>query len=180
MRFPPSGTARRQRGSSSIWSECWKDNEIEPSTPKAECAISNMPGRMKRENSRPCDYDSRGCRFSKADRMRRRQTQRVPSTVSGCQPCQATLWFPSETHTPVSPQEDDAVVFCQSPQSSRSHISSHAILFFVCNSGNPSHVRKAGDGSRPEVRSFRNFELTLSCLSRKSHPFCISAQSDQI
>jgi len=64
--------------------------------------------------------------------MGHHQAQRAASTMPGCQPNQATLWFPSEACTPGRPQEDDAVVFCQSPSSATSHLLTPAILPSSC------------------------------------------------
>ena len=60
--------------------------------------VGAMPGRMKRENSRPCHYDSCVSRFSRADQMRRRQTQRVPSTMAGFRRAEDLFGFHAE-HT---------------------------------------------------------------------------------
>ncbi len=80
---------------------------------------------------RSCHHDCRGSRFYRADRMGYHQTQRAASAVPGCQSSQRTLWLSSETRTPGRTQEDDAVVSCQSPQSSRSHVLAHAILVYI-------------------------------------------------
>jgi hypothetical protein len=70
------------------------------------------------------------------------QAQRVASTVPGCQPGQRTLWLSGETRAPGRTQEDDAMVFCQSPESSTSHLLAHATLLIVRDSGKPSGSRE--------------------------------------
>ena len=106
-------------------------------------------------DSRPCHHDCRGGRFCRTDRLGHHQAQRAASTVSGCEPGQATLWISSETYTPGRTQEDDAVVFCQPPQSSTSHLLAHILLLFIRDSCITSQACITGEARGPKFEVFR-------------------------
>jgi UDP-N-acetylglucosamine 2-epimerase (non-hydrolysing) len=47
--IPPKWDGKAAERIVECLSECWRDNEEEPSTQKTECAIGNKPGMMKKE-----------------------------------------------------------------------------------------------------------------------------------